>query len=309
LYSILVFNGVLNEINAMSFPASFSAKFAVNAPVLRAVSADLPAVSSAAQALDFGQAVWRADALAANTQAGSVLPTGHALLDAELPGGGWPVGVLCEILQAHSAQSEWRLLLPALVAAQEGDKRMVGPGQRGLPSDTAATVVLIGPPHVPFGPALAAQGLAVQRLVWVKAQTPAERLWAAEQALRCEAVAAVLAWLPQVQSASLRRLHLAAQEHNKLLFVMRPAQAQRESSPAPLRLILLGAQSGGKVNAPTEAQAAVHTTMQADAHTAVHVPDALHVQVLKRRGPPLTQSLVVQPQRHTHHGALDRVAA
>jgi protein ImuA len=305
LYSILVFNRVLNEINAMSFPASFSANFAVNAPVLRAVSADLPAVSRAAHALDFGEAVWRADALAANTQAGSVLPTGHAQLDAELPGGGWPVGALCEILQSHSAQSEWRLLLPALVAAQQGDKRMVVPGQRGLPSATAANVVLIGPPHVPFGPALAAQGLVMQQLVWVKAQKPPERLWAAEQALRCEAVAAVLAWLPQVQAAPLRRLHIAAQEHNKLLFVMRPAQAQRESSPAPLRLILLGAEAGGKVNAQTEVQ----TVFQADAHTAVYAPDALYVQVLKRRGPPLAQSLVVQPQSQTHHGALDRFAA
>jgi protein ImuA len=212
---------------------------------------------------------------------------------------------LCEILQSHSAQSEWRLLLPALVAAQQGDKRMVVPSQRGLPSASAATVVLIGPPHVPFCPALAAQGLAVQQLVWVKAQTPAERLWATEQALRCEAVAAVLAWLPQAQSASLRRLHMAAQEHNKLLFVMRPAQAQRESSPAPLRLMLQGAQAGGKADAQTEVQTVVH----ADAHTDVYAPDALHVQVLKRRGPPLTQSLVVQSQLHTHHGALDRFAA
>lgn len=300
-----MFNLDLNEINVMSFPASFSANFAVNAPVLRAVSADLPAVSRAAHALDFGQAVWRADALAANTQAGSVLSTGHAPLDAELPGGGWPVGALCEILQSHSAQSEWRLLLPALVAAQQGAHLQEATERRGLPSVTAATVVLIGPPHVPFGPALAAQGLAVQRLVWVKAQTPAERLWAAEQALRCEAVAAVLAWLPQVQAASLRRLHLAAQEHNKLLFVMRPAQAQRESSPAPLRLMLMGAQAGGKVDAQTEVQ----TFGQADAHTAAYALDALHVQVLKRRGPPLVQSLVVQPHSHTHHGALDRFAA
>jgi protein ImuA len=260
---------------------------------LRAVSADPPAASSAAHALDFGAAVWRADVLAANARAGSVLPTGHALLDAELPGGGWPVGALCEILQTHSAQSEWRLLLPVLVAAQQDGKPMMLPGQPGLASATAATVVLIGPPHVPFGPALAAQGLVVQCLVWVKAQTPVERLWAAEQALRCEAVAAVLAWLPQVQSASLRRLHMAAQEHNKLLFVMRPAQAQRESSPAPLRLLLLGAQAGG----------------QAD----LHALEALHVQLLKRRGPPMSQTLVVGPQSQSqsdqHHGALDRFAA
>jgi protein ImuA len=289
LYSILLFNAVLNEISVMNFPAKF--------PVLRDVNADPPIPSSAAHALNFGETIWRADALAANTQPGSVLSTGHALLDAELPGGGWPVGALCEILQSHSAQSEWRLLLPALVAAQQGDKRVVVPSQRGLPGATAATVVLIGPPHVPFGPALAAQGLAVQRLVWVKAQTPAERLWSTEQALRCEAVAAVLAWLPQAQSASLRRLHMAAQTYSKLLFLMRPAQAQRESSPAPLRLMLLGAESSGK------------TDVQSDADTDVHAPDALRVHLLKRRGPPLAQSLVVQSPSHAHHGALDRFAA
>lgn len=253
----------------------------MNFPVLSAISTDPPTTRMPAHDLDFGDAVWRGDALAANTQPGSVLPTGHAQLDAELPGGGWPVGALCEILQSHSAQSEWRLLLPALVAAQQGTH-----------NTSLATVVLIGPPHVPFGPALAAQGLAVQQLVWVKAQTPAERLWATEQALRCEAVAAVLAWLPQTQSTSLRRLHMAAQDHAKLLFVMRPAQAQRESSPAPLRL-LLGADN--------------HDSAGWVASEGLHPP--LHLDLLKRRGPPLAQSLVVQSPSHVHHGALDRFAA
>ena len=244
-----------------------------------------------------------------------MLATGHAALDLELPGGGWPVGALCEILQTHAAQSEWRLLLPALVAAQQAAKPMTLPGQAGLAH--AATVVLIAPPHAPFGPSLAAQGLAVQHLVWVKAHTPAERLWATEQALRCAAVAAVLAWLPQVQSAALRRLHLAAQEHSKLLFVMRPAQAQRESSPAPLRLILLGAQgvaqtsgqAAAKAHGQSDEQMHVQTEGRSHEHSNLQVPTALHLQLLKRRGPPLTQALVVQPQRITNHGALDRVAA
>jgi protein ImuA len=158
---------------------------------------------------------------------------------------------------------------------------------------SAATVVLIGPPHVPFGPALAAQGLAVQRLVWVKAQTPAERLWSAEQALRCEEVAAVLAWLPQSQTASLRRLHMAAHDHAKLLFVMRPAQAQRESSPAPLRLMLLRAES--------------HASAGLIASEGLHPPLRLHL--LKRRGPPLVQSLVLPSQSPNPRDALDRFAA
>lgn len=233
---------------------------------LRAVSAVFDELS------DFGDAVWRADALAHQTSPAGVVATGHALLDAELPGGGWPVGALCEILQSHSAQSEWRLLSPALCAAQ---RPLARPG-------AASWVVLIGPPHVPFGPALAALGLDVGRLLWVKAQASTERLWSAEQALHCAGVAAVLAWLPQVQAASLRRLQVTAQTHAKLLFVVRPASAQHESSPALLRLLL--GQGGG---------------------------DALCLQILKRRGPPLAQTLVlsawsfVQERQH----ALDGLAA
>jgi protein ImuA len=212
---------------------------------------------------DFGDAVWRADALARHASPAGVVATGHALLDAQLPGGGWPIGGLCEILQAQNTHSEWRLLLPALCAA---------------PLGTATWVALVGPPHAPFGPALAAQGLQVLQVLWVKAQTQAERLWAAEQALRCAGVAAVLVWLPQAQASSLRRLQITAQTHAKLLFVMRPAAVQQESSPAVLRLLVQGHACGF---------AGVASTTD---------PHALHIQVLKRRGPPLAYSLVL-PER------------
>lgn len=195
--------------------------------------------------VDTNPAIWHADELA--RPAGQVLATGHAALDRHLPGGGWPVGAMVEILQAHSGQNEWRLLLPALAHC--------GPGP----------VVLVGAPHMPFGPGLSAQGLAWERLLWVRAQEPAARMWACEQALRCTQVRAVLAWLPQARVEQLRRLQMAAAEHAKLLFVMRPAGAQAESSPAVLRL-LASLQAGG---------------------------DAVAVHILKRRGPPATQPVQV----------------
>lgn len=210
---------------------------------------------------DFGDAVWRATELVGSAAAATV-SSGHPELDCQLPGGGWPVGALSEVLQAQSGQNEWRLLLPAL--------RQMGQGP----------VALVGAPHVPFGPGLAAQGLEVQRLLWVSATTPAERLWAAEQALRCAQVVAVLAWLPQVRAEQLRRLQIAAHEYGKLLFVLRPAQAQSESSPAVLRLLVGSAPPG----------------------TMLRV-DALQVQVLKRRGPPLMQTLIL-PARSARLGAL-----
>ena len=199
--------------------------------------------------------VWRADELA--RPVGGVVATGHAALDAQLPAGGWPVGAIVEVLQAHSGQNEWRLLLPGLTRTADGP------------------LVLVGAPHVPFGPGLVGQGLSPQRLLCINTATPASRLWATEQALRCKEVVAVLAWLPQVRADQLRRLQIAAAEHAKLLFVMRPAQAQSESSPAVLRLLL---------------------SLQTDS-------DALELRILKRRGPPLEQPLVL-PARAARLSAL-----
>jgi protein ImuA len=194
--------------------------------------------------------IWRADELAASQ--GQTVPTGDATLNAQLPGGGWPVGALVEVLQAHTGHNDWRLLLPALVK-------------------TEGVLVLVGAPHAPFAPGLAGQGLDPARLLCVNTPTPAARMWAAEQALRCQDVAAVLAWLPQARADSLRRLQISAAEHRKLLFVMRPARAQHESSPAVLRVITSTALEG----------------------------DALLVHILKRRGPPLEQALtlVARPVR------------
>jgi protein ImuA len=191
--------------------------------------------------------VWHAHALAGASA--QVLSCGHAALDAELPGGGWPVGALTEILQPAGLHSEWRLLLPALARSGHG------------------AVVLVGAPQVPFAPALAAQGLAVQRLLWVRVQASAQRLWAAEQALRCADVDAVLLWLPQsVRTDALRRLHVAAAGHSKLLFVMRPGQVRHTASPAVLRLLL----------------------------TPLATDDRLQVDVPKRRGPLLAQAVQLQ---------------
>jgi protein ImuA len=205
--------------------------------------------------IDAHAGIWRADALA--RPAGTVLATGHATLDAQLPGGGWPVGALVEILQAHSGQNEWRLLLPALARSGGGP------------------VVLVGAPHMPFGPGLSAQGLAPERLLWVRASEPAARMWVGEQALRCNQVCAVLAWLPQARADQLRRLQMAAGEHGKLLFVMRPARAQTESSPAVLRLL---------------------ARLQPEA-------DGIEVEILKRRGPPAAQP-VQMPARAARLAAL-----
>lgn len=192
--------------------------------------------------------VWRGRELAQAQE--KTLSTGHALLDAQLPGNGWPLGNLVEVLQQEAQQHVWQLLGPALAGALRAG---------------AEPAVLVHPPYQPFGPALRAQGIAPERLLCVQAEKVSARLWAAEQALRCADVCAVLAWLPQARSEDLRRLHLCAQAGEKLLVVFRGLQARDHSSPARLRLLVQGAED-------------------------------LQVQILKRRGPPLLQPLSLQGQ-------------
>ena len=182
--------------------------------------------------------VWRADQLHQEPQA--ILTSGHAELDAELPGGGWPVGQLTEVLQVQGGLHEWRLLLPAL-------KQAVARGP----------LVLIGAPHLPHLPALVAAGIPAAQLLRIDAHTPAERLWASEQVLRCRDLGALMAWLPQARPEQLRRLQLASTATQALVFAFRPEAARHESSPAPLRLTLR--------TAPDE--------------------QGLSVELLKRRGP------------------------
>jgi protein ImuA len=80
------------------------------------------------------------------------------------------------------------------------------------------------------------------RGVVVDAQRGAgRRLWACEQALRCAEVSAVLAWLPRARVGELRRLQLAAAQHESLLFVLRPESVAQSASPARLRLALTAA--------------------------------------------------------------------
>ena len=76
----------------------------------------LPLISSSFLSLASARHnVWRGDELGSADAA--VLATGHGALDAELPGGGWPVGAMTEVLQSSPQLHVWQLLLPALAQA------------------------------------------------------------------------------------------------------------------------------------------------------------------------------------------------
>ena len=148
-------------------------------------------------------------------------PTGHAALDALLPGGGWQLAALNEILLGSPGSGELQLLWPLLA-------RLTQAGER---------VVLVGAPAVPFAPAWQAAGVVLAQVSLLQV-SGAERLWAAEQCLRSGSCGAVLCWPEQADDRALRRLQVAADSGQTLAFVLRHRRAADNPSPAALRLLL-----------------------------------------------------------------------
>ncbi len=157
--------------------------------------------------------------------------SGYPALDAQLPGGGWPLGALTELLPEHEGIGALGLLLPALARLTHEDR----------------PIVWITPPHLPYAPALAAAGLDLSRLLLIRAPRQ-DSLWALEQALRSGACAAALAWPHQPESRALRRLQLAAETGRALAVLIRPPRDAQHASPAALRLHVDAAPEGLRVH-------------------------------------------------------------
>ena len=278
-----------------------------------------PGPAAAALALPgrLAQAVWRgSDWAHLSAQAEEAVGTGFAALDAELPGGGWPLRGLIEILLPPDVACEWRLLGPALAAlAARGD------------------LMLVAPPQPLQAAGLAQLGLPPQRLVRIAAASQAQRLWAAEQLVKSDVRGAVVVWLPQARPEHLRRLQVHAQSGLAPTFVIRPLACRREASPAPLRLAvaldgcwhlsvhILKRRGAGHTQplrllaVPPALQAVLPPRLRrGQEETPAH--DAIAASVLAEAQSP-TQTQVLQgplapaplPQESPHDRALGRVAA
>lgn len=204
--------------------------------------------------------VWQGDQLAHASE--RTVPSGHAPLDAQLPGAGWPAGSLTELLVEQGGVGEMRLVAPAL---------------RALTAQAGRHVLLVAPPWRPYACALKAWGLALERVIWVRAAED-EAAWVAEQALKQEGIGAVLLWQAKARADALRRLQVAAQDSQALAFLVRPLAARNQSSPAPLRMTC------SPVPPPADATLNRRQWMQLA---------ALSVDIFKRRGPPPAQPLVI----------------
>lgn len=162
----------------------------------------------------------------------ATVPTGFRRLDERLPGGGWPLASLVEILVPAAGVGEIRLLIPALRALSTARP------------DEPRWVAWLGPPHLPYAPALAVAGLDPARTLVIRPRAGRDLLWAMELALRSGACAAVLGWVGEASDQALRRLSLAATEGQSIGFLFRPPCHRSEASPATLRLLLAARDNG-----------------------------------------------------------------
>jgi protein ImuA len=164
-----------------------------------------------------------------------VTPSGLPMLDAELPDGGWPAGLI-EILQDEPAGLEWALLAPAWTPSHTAPN----------PSSKASansTILCVDPPYEPYMPLLQSQGIRAHQLLRVTCSVAADAAWAAEQGARSASCAAVIWWVSTnltkgLPTTILRRLHLAAQAGQTPVFAVRHHTARAQASPASLRAMV-----------------------------------------------------------------------
>ena len=148
--------------------------------------------------------------------------TGHAALDEALPGNGWPMGAVTELVNATPGCGELSLLLPLLARLSQENHR----------------IVMLDPPWIPYPSALHGRGLAVENLLLIRTQNRNESLWACEQVVRGISGGVLLAWPDALSFSELRRLQLAAESTQKTVFLFRDRKAIATASPAALKLQL-----------------------------------------------------------------------
>jgi protein ImuA len=154
------------------------------------------------------------------------LPSGFGDLDRVLPGGGWPIGALTEILNSNDEGiGELSLLMPAIAAA----------------SHSGQGVVLVNAPYIPFPAAWLAKGVALENCTFISTDNLQEALWSTEQSLLSGACSLVIFWQPQgkaIEYKALHRLHLAALNGKTPAILFRSRRDSTQASPAALRLLV-----------------------------------------------------------------------
>ena len=153
---------------------------------------------------------------------GDVLSTGSEAIDRLLPRGGLRPDAITEwVAQADGCGAG---TLAMITAAIRLDSFRRGP-----------LVVVSGDGFYP--PAAIALGISAERIIWVRPTRQADLVWAIDQALRCESVAAVWAEVgANLDDRDARRFQLAAETGCTAGLLIRPAATRGRPTFADVRL-------------------------------------------------------------------------
>lgn len=177
--------------------------------------------------------VWQGQQAPLHKAAADFMDTGWPELNAQL-GGGWLRGSVNEIQIEVGFRGELGLVLPLLQQSAERPH------------------VWVNPPAQPYAPGLQSQGLMAHQQWCIQEPDTAKALWAIEQCLQSRSVGVVLAWLPQLNAAQVRRLQQVAEQAQQLVFIFTAWRHEPEARAYVNRMRL-------------------------------HWQDGLHIEVVKRR--------------------------
>src|SRR5688572_22763783 len=153
--------------------------------------------------------------------------TGLPALDALAPGGALRRGVVHEILSEPTDGTPlFFAMLLARASCGTGDPPVSLNENHGRVARATGGIVWSDPGRALYPPALAAQGIDLDRLFLLQPKTPAEEVWAIAECLKCRGVGAVVAEVKpshRLTRLEARRLQLSAERGGGVGLLLRPA--------------------------------------------------------------------------------------
>jgi len=142
-----------------------------------------------------------------NSSSNAILDVGLGPLKDAFPNGSFPLGAVHEFLSARAEDSaSTGGFISGLLASLMGN---------------SGTVVWISSFRTLFPPALKSFGLEPDRFIFIDLQKEKEVLWAMEEALKCEALSAVVGEIREINFTASRRLQLAVEQSRVTGFILR----------------------------------------------------------------------------------------
>lgn len=156
--------------------------------------------------------------------------TGFKSLDDALQGGFPEYGVID--IRSQIGIGELRLLLPSILNRQQ---------QR-----PAELISFIAPPMSINSEMLAEFGFTLDDIIIVQPNLAKQTLWSAEQSLKSGCCHTVIIWHLSLSVTQVKRLQMAAEKGNSLLFILRQPMQEHISLPVTLGLQLSPSKAGIK---------------------------------------------------------------